>query len=160
MYASSYSCSYSFNTLRTILTENDILQNPPLPTLLHQPPKHPALDPHQLPRRPELNRPSRVHDQDAVEVHDRAQPVRNDQQRRGVAAELGADGALNQRVRGHVDGRGGLVQDHDLGAGDDGAGEAEELPLALGEVEAAFGDGGGEGGEDVAVAILCRACGG
>ena len=71
----------------------------------------------------------------------------------GAVAELLADGALDEDVGGHVDGRGRFVEHHDLGPRDDGAGETEELSLALGEVEAAFGDLGVEGLEDVGVCV-------
>lgn len=39
---------------------------------------------------------------------------------------------------------------------EDCTGEAEELALTLGEIVAAFGDGGGEGGEDVGVGFVGR----
>ncbi len=80
--------------------------------------------------------------------------MRNHQQ--SAVAKFFADAALDQRVRVHVDGRRGLVEDHDLGPRDDGPRQAEELPLALREVEAAFGDAGVEGVEDVRVGV----CGG
>lgn len=134
-----------------LVPKNNPLQHPPLPTLLDERPKHPALDGHQVARRAELDRAPGVHDEDAVEVDDRAEPVRDHQQGRRVAPELGPDGALDQCVGCHVDGGGGFVQDHDLRSGDDGAREAEELALPLRQVQAAFRDGGLEGLEDVGV---------
>ena len=75
--------------------------------------------------------------------------MRDDEE--GAVGELLADAALDAGVGGPVDGRGRLVEDQDLGPGDEGAREAEELALALGEVEAAFADARAERGEDVGV---------
>lgn len=72
----------------------------------------------------------------------------NDQ---GAIRKLLSDGTLDQGIGFHVDGRGGFIEDHDFGMRDDGAGETEELALALGKVEAAFCDRGGEGGKEVFV---------
>ena len=78
----------------------------------------------------------------------------------GAVAKLLADTALDEHVGGHVDGRGGFVEDHDLGARDDGAREAEELALALRQVEAAFANFGGERLENVGIGIDGRWSGG
>ncbi len=71
--------------------------------------------------------------------------MRDDEQ--GAVLEAVADAALDEGVGGEVDARGCFVHDDDFLAGQEGAGEAEELALAEGEVVAAKGDGGGEGEE-------------
>ena len=82
--------------------------------------------------------------------------MRDDQQR--AIAKLLSDGPLDEDIGRHIDSRRRFVQDHDFGSRDDGTGEAEELTLALGEVEAAFGYLGAEGLEDVGVCV--GGCGG
>ena len=77
--------------------------------------------------------------------------MRDDQQR--AVAKLLSDGPLDEDIGRHIHRRRRLVQDHDFGSRDDGTGEAEELALALGEVEAAFGDLGAEGLEDVGICV-------
>ena len=63
------------------------------------------------------------------------------------------DAALDQRVGLHVDGAGRLVEDQDLGARDDGARQAEQLALALREVEAALADLAVQALEQVGVVV-------
>lgn len=135
--------------------ENNISKLFPLSTLLAHSSKH-ALFPvpvfsllPELPRRPVLGDGSVAEDEDAVEVGDGAQTVRNDKQ--GSLRELIPDAPLDKRVRVHVDRRGRLVQNHDARAADDGSRKAQQLTLALREVEAALGDGGLEVLEDVGV---------
>lgn len=136
-----------------LLPEDDTPQPVLLPALLAHSPEHalPTIPVPELPGRAVLGDPAVAQHQDPVEVGDGAQPVGDDEER-GVG-ELLADAPLDQGVGGHVHGRGGLVEDHDPRAGDDGARQAEELALALGEVQAAFGDGAREVAEDVGVGI-------
>lgn len=78
--------------------------------------------------------------------------MRDDEQR-GVG-ELLADAALDEGVGEHVDGGGGLVEEQEARAREDGAREAEELFLSLREVAAGGRDGGAEIEEDVGVSCI------
>lgn len=69
--------------------------------------------------------------------------MRNNDQR--AIMESFTDAVLYENIGLFIYARGRLVHDHDLLAGEQRAGEAEELALALREVFAAWGDGGGEG---------------
>lgn len=88
-------------------------------------------------------------DEDLVKVSNGAQTMGDDKQ--GAVVKLLSDAALDQGVGRHVDSRRSLVQDHDLGAADNGAGDAEELALALGQVATGLGDAAVEVAEDVGV---------
>ena len=68
--------------------------------------------------------------------------------KQGRVPEFVADGPPDERIGRHVDGAGGLVEHHDLGARNDGTREAEQLALALGEVLATLRDGRVEVRED------------
>ena len=59
------------------------------------------------------------------------------------ALEL-ADRLLDLRIGAVVDGSRGFVHHEDFGVFEERARETEELALALGEVVAGFGNGGGE----------------
>ena len=83
-----------------------------------------------------------VHDADAVVADDGAQAVGDAEE--GPPPEARGHCVLDLVVGLHVDGRGGLVADDDLGAADEGAGEGHELALAEGEVEPVFLDDGVE----------------
>jgi hypothetical protein len=130
------------------LPKNHPPQLLPLSTLLAHAPKHTFFLP-QLPRRSVLRHLPVLQHQHAIKIRNRAQPVRNHNQRR--VRKLLADAALDERVRVHVHRRCGLVEDHDPRARDDGARQAKKLALALRQIEAALGDGGGEVAEGVGV---------
>lgn len=108
----------------------------------------------QLPRTAILGHLAITQHQDPIKVRNCAQSMRNYQQRR--VGKLLTNRPLNQRVRCHIDSTRGLVEDHDAGPGNNGPREAEQLALALREVETTFGDGRGEVVEDVCVAGGCR----
>ena len=73
-----------------------------------------------------------------VAVHDGVEPVGDGDD--GALRELLPDGGLHQVVSLQVHGRGGLVQDEDLGLPQEGPGQAHELSLTHGEVGAALSD--------------------
>jgi len=58
-----------------------------------------------------------------------------------VVEHAGAERGLEHGVGFDVDGGGCFVQDKDIGRGEEGAGERDELALTGGEVGAAFVDG-------------------
>lgn len=125
---------------RTFAQDN-LLHRRLLTTIPHQIPEKTPLDPEQFSRCAKLHRLPLIHDEDSIEIRDGAEAVGDDEERRAavlVGAEFGADGPLDDGVGGGVDGRGGLVQDQDLGLREDGARETEELALALGEREPAL----------------------
>lgn len=137
---------------------NDALQLLTLSALGNHTPEHAVGAGIQVGGGAELDDLALAQDEDLVKVGDGAEAVRDDEQR--AVVELLADRPLDQRVGRHVDRAGRLVQHHDFRPRDDRACEAEELPLALGQVEPAFGDGGGEGRERVFVEVLVRFGGG
>jgi hypothetical protein len=63
-----------------------------------------------------------------VVVQDGADPV-GDGDHRGLG-ELGADALLDERVRGHVDGRCRFVEHNQRAPAENGPTEAQQLPLA------------------------------
>lgn len=65
--------------------------------------------------------------------------MRNNQQR--TLRKVLPDAPLYLAVRGHVQIACAFVENEDFGPRDQGARETDELALALGEVEAAAGDG-------------------
>lgn len=132
----------------SILSKYRLPQLVLLTTALAHVAEHALLLP-ELPGGAKLGDAALGEDEDAVKVGDGAQAVGNHEQ--GAVGELLTDAALDEGVGGHVDGRGGLVQHHDLGPGHDGAREAEELALALREVAAGLGDGAGQVPEHVDV---------
>ena len=79
-----------------------------------------------------------VQDQDLVGVDDGGEAVGDDQ--RGHAAAEAAQAPLDGLLGGAVQGRGGLVQDQDARALEDGAGEGHALLLAARQLEAALAD--------------------
>ena len=72
----------------------------------------------------------------------------------GAPLKLFSNRALDQDIGIHIYGGGGLIENHDLGAGEDGTCETQELTLALGEVEAAIANCGGEVIENVDVRVF------
>lgn len=110
---------------------NGVLQFLPLSitaTLAHGP-EDASLVP-QLPWRAVLDHPPTIEDDDLVKVSNGAKAVGNDNQ--SARREAVADAALYESVSRGVDGRRGLVEDNDSALRYDGAGDTEELPLALG----------------------------
>jgi hypothetical protein len=79
-----------------------------------------------------------VHDQDAVGVDDGGQPMGDDQ--RGVVLRHLRQGLLDGLLGVAVQRRGGLVEDHDARALEDGPGDGDALLLAAGELEPALAD--------------------
>lgn len=164
-HASNMLCplrSHSLTASALLLPKNNSPQLLPFATLLTHAPEDPLffcliLSPQFL-GAAKLGDFAVTQHEDAIEIGNGAQPVRNDKER-GVG-ELLANGPLDERVGAHVHGRGGLVEDHDARAGDDGAGQAEELALALGEVQTALRDGRGEVVENVGVLGDGRGVGG
>eukprot|EP00962_Isochrysis_galbana_P025186 scaffold7738_cov107-Isochrysis_galbana.AAC.12 len=70
-------------------------------------------------------------------VHDGVQPVGDGEH--GAVGKHAADGGLQHGVGLVVDGGGGLVECEQHGAAESGAGQAEQLPLADGEVRPTLG---------------------
>ena len=81
-----------------------------------------------------------IQDVDAVGSADGAQAVGDDDG--GASCSSRSQALLDQGFGDGVDIGGGLVQDEDARVGQDGAGDADELALADGEVDAAFQDPG------------------
>ena len=77
--------------------------------------------------RAHLTHPAGVHDGDPVVAADGVEPVGDGDD--GAGGEVGLDGALDQVVRLHVHRGGGLVQQQDPVLTQQGAGQADELPL-------------------------------
>mmetsp|Transcript_10252 Transcript_10252/g.34845 ORF Transcript_10252/g.34845 Transcript_10252/m.34845 type:complete len:404 (+) Transcript_10252:44-1255(+) len=97
---------------------------------------------------------------DRVGAHDSHQAVRNSN--RGLVRHVLAEGLLDQHVRLVVDGRRGLVEHQHAGRPQEGATEAQQLPLAHAEVAAPGGHRhreavhvGGHDGRQVAPAEGC-----
>ncbi len=88
-----------------------------------------------------------VQDENLVVVDDGLQAVRDGDD---GACQL-ADRLLDLAVGSVVDGGGGLVHDEHGRVLEHGAREAEELALALGQIVAGLGHGGGQVEEDVLV---------
>ena len=78
-----------------------------------------------------------VDDDDVVRVADGAQAVGDD--KGGAAFHQAQEALLNARLGARVDAAGGLVEDEDVGIGEDGAGDGQQLALALAEVAGALG---------------------
>ena len=79
-----------------------------------------------------------VHDRDLVGVADRGEPVGHDQH--GLVAHQGGQGGLEQALVGGVERGGGLVEQHDGGVLEDGAGDRDALALAARETGPALAD--------------------
>jgi hypothetical protein len=62
-----------------------------------------------------LHSDATLHDENLIKIHNRAKPMRNHKQ--CVTANPLSDAALDQQVRGHVDGRCLFVQHEDSGRG-------------------------------------------
>lgn len=120
-----------------------------LTTVLTHVPEHTSLLVPQLLGRSEFRHSSLAENEDAVEIGNRAQTVRNNDER--AVGEFLADATLDERIGCHVHSRGSLVKHHNLGSRDDSSGHAEELALALREITARFGDAAGEIPEDIGV---------
>ena len=93
-----------------------------------------------------------VQHQNLVKPNDRAQSVRNDEQRRVL--KLLRNGRRDERVRLVVDRRGRLVHEDERVRGKEGARKADELLLARAEVAALLDDFGLEVVEGVVVDLL------
>ena len=94
----------------------------------------------QPPRRVELLHRARLEHHDAITVQDGVDAVGNGDDG-ALREQRGAQRGLEEGVGFDVDGGGGFVQDEDVGGGEEGAREGDELPLALGEVAAAVEGG-------------------
>jgi len=68
--------------------ENRIFKNLSLSTLLHKGLEDAPRDLHEIPRTSEFNDSTRIHDNNAIEVHDGTKPMGNNQQCRCVATKL------------------------------------------------------------------------
>ena len=79
-----------------------------------------------------------IHDEDHVRVHDGGNAL-GDDDLRGLG-DVGLEARTNQRVGLRVDGAGGVVEDEDLRLLEKGAGDAQSLLLAAGDVGAALLD--------------------
>ena len=95
----------------------------------------------------ELDHRALVQDENLVVVDDGLQTMRDGD---GCVLDL-ADRLLDLGVGGVVDGCRSFVHEEDFGVLEHGAGEAEELALALGEVRAGFSNMGVEVAENVFV---------
>lgn len=96
----------------------------------------------QIPRGPALDDAAAVEAQAPVGVLDGLEAVGNGDD--GAAGQLGAQDVLDGGGGGAVDGGGGLVEDDEAAAAQDGAGDGDELALALAEVLAGCVDGRAE----------------
>ncbi len=70
-----------------------------------------------------------VHHDDVVRVLDGGQPVGNDEA--GPVLQQFAHGVLNLNFGPRIDGTGGFIQDENLGVGDKGSRNGDELPMPL-----------------------------
>lgn len=86
---------------------------------------------HQCLWRVELHQLARFDYGDAVKIHDGVQTVCHRQD--SAAIELIADDFLHQLVSLKVDARGSLIQYNNAAGVQDGAGQAKELALTVGE---------------------------
>lgn len=87
----------------------------------------------QLLRRVELGYLTLVEHDHAVAVKDGVDTVR-DCDNGTVGEQVAAQRLLEQRVRLHVHGRRGLVENQDVGWSEQGSGQGDQLTLTLGEV--------------------------
>lgn len=95
----------------------------------------------KLPRGPKLPHHPLLKHHNPITIQDRINAMRNGNN--GAFTEQRASKCcLEQSIGFDVDGCCCFVEDEDVGGGEEGAGEGDELPLALGEVAAAVG---GEG---------------
>ncbi len=85
-----------------------------------------------------LDDPTVVDHQDLIRVADGAQAVRDHEAR--PALHEAKHGLLDVQLRARVHAAGGLVQDEDGGIRQDGAGDGQELPLALAQASAFLGE--------------------
>jgi hypothetical protein len=90
----------------------------------------------------DLDDPALVHDRDPVSPLGRAQPVRDHDRRAPLQQQV--ERALHRDLGREVEVRGRLVEHHDPGLGQQGAGEREELAFTCGEVAAPLGEDGVE----------------
>ena len=79
-----------------------------------------------------------VDDEDAVGLHDRAQAVRHDECR--TAPQQLLQGILHEQFGAGVHGAGSFIQHENAGVGEEGAREADQLPLTQAHVRAALAD--------------------
>ena len=81
-----------------------------------------------------------VENHDAVGIHDRRQPVGNDEHRAALHQSVHA--GLHQGLRMGINRGGGLIQNHNGGIGHSRPGNGDQLPLTLGQVAAVGGEHG------------------
>src|SRR5439155_621627 len=80
---------------------------------------------------PAVDVPAAIREDGLVGMHQRGEAMGNDD--RGLGAGGFGQSVADLLLGDGVDGGGGVVEDHDPGAGDDAAGDAHPLALAAGE---------------------------
>ena len=77
-----------------------------------------------------------IHDKDEVGICDGADALGNDDL--GDTGEIAAQGFADPGIGGGVHGRGGIVENQNLGFAENGAGDAKTLLLSAGDIAAAL----------------------